>query len=330
MITLFACPKPFQGHIDLIQRNALKSWTLLSPRPEIMLMGAEKGVAEICQEFNLIHVPDVEQTEYGTPLVSSVFQLGQSRASAPVVCYINSDIMLMDDFTRAIETVAAKMPRFLALCQRTDIDIREAWNFASADWEADLKNLLAQKGSLHAPTGIDFFCFPKGMYADIPPLVIGRPGFDNWLVWRARTLGFPIVDVTEAVTIAHQNHPSTYVKQTLSSQEFDTLGSKDDESWIKSEGKWVELIPDAKTNIRLVPDEKNLNIWAATWQVDRNGRLKRRRWLLKPAYLYYQLRYVAPIYFPGFGRLLRWSVSAVKGWLHPSDQKKDSGAANGH
>ena len=69
--------------------------------------------------------------------------------------------MLTNDFMRAIEIVTAKMSRFLVLGQRTDIDINEPWNFEGMDWEEDLKNLLAQKGKLHAPTGIDFFCFPK-------------------------------------------------------------------------------------------------------------------------------------------------------------------------
>ncbi len=31
MITIFAIPKPFKGHIDVIQRNAIQSWTKLSP-----------------------------------------------------------------------------------------------------------------------------------------------------------------------------------------------------------------------------------------------------------------------------------------------------------
>ncbi len=29
MLTLFTIPKPFAGHIGLIQRNAIASWTLL-------------------------------------------------------------------------------------------------------------------------------------------------------------------------------------------------------------------------------------------------------------------------------------------------------------
>ena len=292
-----------------------------------MIAGMEKGIEEICKEFNLIHIPEVERTEFGTPLVSSVFQLGQSRTNATVLCYINSDIMLMNDFLRATETIAAQMPKFLMVGQRTDLDIREAWNFDSVNWEENLRTLLAQKGTLHAPNGIDFFCFPRGMFTDIPPLVIGRPGFDNWLVWRARVDRVPIVDVTEAVKIVHQNHKSTYVVRTLSSQEYSSIKTRIGSSWLKSDGNWVELIPDSQQNIMLVPDDKNLNIWAATWMVDQKGKLKPRRLVLKPAYLYYQLRYVVPIYWPAFGKVSRWIVTVVKDLLQRFTLRIHSGPA---
>jgi hypothetical protein len=69
MLTIFACPKPFTDpHIAIIQRNAITSWTLLRPRPEIILFGDEPGVTEICKELGLRHVGEVERNEYGTPL----------------------------------------------------------------------------------------------------------------------------------------------------------------------------------------------------------------------------------------------------------------------
>lgn len=36
-ITFLVMPKPFQGHIGVIQRNASTSWTKLQPRPEIKI-----------------------------------------------------------------------------------------------------------------------------------------------------------------------------------------------------------------------------------------------------------------------------------------------------
>lgn len=43
MLTLFTIPKPFQGHIGMIQRNATQSWLQLQRACEIVLVGDEGG-----------------------------------------------------------------------------------------------------------------------------------------------------------------------------------------------------------------------------------------------------------------------------------------------
>ena len=59
MLTLFAIPKHFRGHFATIQRNAITSWTRLTPRPEILLFGDEEGTGEIARELGLRHFPEV-------------------------------------------------------------------------------------------------------------------------------------------------------------------------------------------------------------------------------------------------------------------------------
>ena len=46
MLTLFTAPKPFRGHIGLIQANAIRSWMALAPDIEVLLVGDEPGLAE--------------------------------------------------------------------------------------------------------------------------------------------------------------------------------------------------------------------------------------------------------------------------------------------
>jgi hypothetical protein len=324
MITLFACPKSFQGHIDVIQRNAIKSWTLLTPRPEIILLGDDEGVAEICSEFDLIHVADIEKNKYGTPLVRSVFQTGQERASHPIVCYVNSDIILMSDFLPAVETSAARFPEFLMVGQRWDLDIENEWDFASRDWETHLRTLLAQIGVLHAQTAMDFFAFPRGMYSEIPSFAIGRTRWDNWLMWRARSKGIPVVDATAAATIVHQNHEYVSGKVTVLGDEgpSDMWHSPENaaDSVMHLDRKLVRLGPEAQWNNALAPGERGvLDIWVATWMMDGQGALRRRPLTLTPAYLKYQLKWVVPLQCPTVGKLYRSLASA---WHSVRDARK--------
>jgi hypothetical protein len=211
MLTIFSCPKPFTNpHINIIQRNAIKSWTLLKPKPEIILLGNDEGVSEICREFNLIHIPEIERNEYGTPLLNSIFSEAEKAASHQLMCYINADIILMSDFMKAIEVVINQMkPPFLLIGRRWDLEITELLSFESED---DLRCLLREKGKLYPPTGLDYFVFTKGLFGEIPPFAIGRLVFDNWLIWRAKSKGVPVVDLTPQNPVIHQAHDYSHIK----------------------------------------------------------------------------------------------------------------------
>jgi len=47
-------------------------------------------------------------------------------------------------------------------------------------------------------------------YHQIPDFVIGRPGWDNWLLWHARSSGATLVDASPVVCALHQNHDYAY------------------------------------------------------------------------------------------------------------------------
>ena len=96
MLTIFTIPKPFAGHIGVIQRNAIMSWLALIPACEIILFGDEPGIQEIAQEFGIVHVPEIRKTQYGTPFLDDVFNQAQQIAHHNVVCYCNADIIFFN------------------------------------------------------------------------------------------------------------------------------------------------------------------------------------------------------------------------------------------
>src|SRR5215471_6752935 len=102
MLTIFSTAKPFQGHNAIIQRNALESWRRLDAEIEIILLGDDPGVAEVCQELHLRHEPKVKHNESGAPLLNDLFERAQQAARHETVGYCNADIILTADFVRAI------------------------------------------------------------------------------------------------------------------------------------------------------------------------------------------------------------------------------------
>ncbi len=210
MLTIMTAAKPFRGHIAVIQRNALRSWALLSPRPEVILFGDEEGAADCASEFGFLHVPGVARNHYGTPLLADIFAQAERRSASHLFAYVNADIILLGEFTRGLETVRKTFASFLAVGRRTNLHVPSPIDF-SGDWEQKLKARLRREGALESHTGIDFFVFPRGTYRAVPPLVIGRVWFDQWCVKYARKNGIPVVDMTRFIPLVHQLHDYNHV-----------------------------------------------------------------------------------------------------------------------
>jgi hypothetical protein len=200
-------PKPFRGHSEVIQRNAIKSWTLLHPDIEVILFGEEEGVADVAGELGIRHELHVKRNEFGTPLLDSVLDRAHEIARHPILCYVNCDIVLLHDFSDAVSKVAAWRDQFLMVGRRWDTDVAELIDFSPPDWGKRLRTLALQTNRQRSPQWIDYFAFSRGLYhQQVPPFAIGRPGYDQWMVWFARNSRAAVVDASGSVVAVHQNH----------------------------------------------------------------------------------------------------------------------------
>ena len=235
ILTLFSAPKPFTNpHIAMIQHNAIKSWTLLS-NVEVILLGQEMGLAEAARELGVKHIPNVKCNESGTPLVSSMFQLAREHSHSDLLCIINADMILMPDFLEAARRSRMLCDKFVLLSQRWDLDVTGPIEFTEG-WQNRLQSTVHGQGSLHRPAGSDFFLFPKSCYTNIPDFTIGRAGWDNWMIYRARKEKWTVIDCTLSVMIVHQNHDYSHLPG----------------------GKPHYEHPDTNENIRLAGGEANI------------------------------------------------------------------------
>jgi len=267
MLTLFTTPKPFQGHINIIQRNALKSWTLLHPDVEVILFGDDEGAAEVAAELRIRHEPFAQRHESGMKYLDYIFDRGQELAQREVVCYANCDIILTPDFSRAVERVRAARRRFLLVGHRWDADISAPVDFSDPEWASKVQRTAAEANDRKNEWFIDYFCFPRGLYSgQVPPLLIGRTWWDNFLLWKARDLGASVVDASTMFRAVHQNHDYGYHPKGR-------------------DGVWSDEL--SKRNSDLAGGGKNVcNLLDVTARLTRGGRLRpvrfrRRRWQIK-------------------------------------------------
>jgi hypothetical protein len=210
VLTVFSIPKAFQGHFGVIQRNALRSWLALDDEVQVVLVGDEAGVAEAAAEFGTEHVAAVARSEQGTPRVDDAFARVDQVAAHGLRCYVNADVLLLDDVLPAVRRVAAGFDRFLVVGETRDVDVREEIDVETRAARAALRAQALGTGRSRGATAIDYFVFTAGLFDPVPPFVVGRARFDNWLVWRARSRG-PVVDATRAIVPVHQRHDYAHV-----------------------------------------------------------------------------------------------------------------------
>ena len=203
-LTLFTTPKPFTGRFHTIQYHALRSWQRALPDADILLIGDEPGAATAAAELGLRHLPHVERGIGDMPTVPALFALAETTSNADYFGYINADILLAPDATMALHH-ASVLPQFLLVGQR--------WNaHQSPDWRQikQLRHYAYRHCWLQTLRGSDYFFYPRGQWHNLPPLVIGRPYWDSWLIAHALDTSIPVVDATPTLTAIHQRHPAHY------------------------------------------------------------------------------------------------------------------------
>ncbi len=202
MLTLFSIPKPFVGETAEIQLNAVRSWVATSSDVQIILVGDEARVAEAAHECDVEHIPTVARNEHGTPLLDDAFAQVDRVARYPLRCFVNTDIILLDDFLPAVARAVNWKNQFLMIGQTVELD-----RLTSAQ-RADMGRLRSSAlatGVERGAAALDYFVYPAGLFGELPPFLVGRACFDNWLVWRGRQAG-AVIDASRAVLAIHQEH----------------------------------------------------------------------------------------------------------------------------
>ncbi len=262
MITIFSIPKPFIGYVGEIQRNAVRSWALLDGGVEVLLCGDEEGTDEVAEDVGAGRMPDLARNEYGTPLVSDAFHKAGVQAAHDVLCYVNADIILLDDFLPAVRQAVEWAPQFLMSGQRREVSAVPSADIGRPGWTERCRDLAERTGRLASPWAIDYFVFPRGAVSELPPFAVGRPGWDNWMIYRALVRGVPVVDATTAVVAVHQDHGYAHVPQ------------KRGQRW---QGPEADRNRELMGRARLAGDQHSFSLQDANWEFTRDG-FRRRMW----------------------------------------------------
>jgi hypothetical protein len=159
----------------------------------------------------------LEKNQFGVPVLKSMYAWAKRMCPhATTYTYVNGDILLHKNFVKTLDAVVDHFrnnERFMVVGRRTNVDW--AHNISLADYSdfqspqsrpfiknntnttISLKSLTTmassqtkfdykghfRRGKVFEAYAEDYFTVSNNFdWSAIPPFVIGRPGYDNWLV----------------------------------------------------------------------------------------------------------------------------------------------------
>ncbi|CAC5385621.1 unnamed protein product [Mytilus coruscus] len=188
----------------LCHNNTVKNWKSLSPFVTPVLFSNEEFVREEAESRGWRVMP-IRKSSIGLPILKYMYMDIKKSFSSLFIAYSNSDILFTDSIVKTLIVVLqsnlSKTNELLLTGRRinvvnvTDIEASSSKNILKA----------SERGELYAGDALDYFITTSGYpWKDAPDLVVGRPGFDNWIVANARLMNFSVIDTTETIIAVHQ------------------------------------------------------------------------------------------------------------------------------
>ena len=226
-ITYITVPRSF---INEDQRNkyelVISSWLSSSPKSKVILYAPEdeidttgklqKDLIELFGENRVFYKGYIKSDQDGVPYVDDWFRRGIDDATTKYVCFINTDILLSSQWLRRVKQVYKVFKEtdpLVLINQRIDFDLHtntKHLKYNASNFLEEIDNIVENSPKEeHPPTGMDTFTFKKDPLPfnvdTIPPFIVGRYNWDNWMVGYLNTIA-KTVSFNIDPPIYHINH----------------------------------------------------------------------------------------------------------------------------
>jgi len=215
----------------LVQAVAVMSWLDVDPAAQLLLFGTEDTCAAFLELPELKRAGPARVTcsklrcfREGAPRLDCVFGDAVAASTSDVLMYANADVVVFSDILRAIAHVKARAANFFVVAKRFDLNITRALratlrsaaleggtpldsNAAATGWLQHLTADVRGSAVSHAREGIDIMAFPRATPPRVPPFLVGRVQWDNWMLLQAISMPTVLsVEVSSVALVVHLNH----------------------------------------------------------------------------------------------------------------------------
>lgn len=189
-----------------VHNLTIRNWILLRPYVIPVVFTNDSTVAYKIKQHGLDVLPIRMAAAGGIPILKYMFQNIMSTYNTAFYGYTNSDILFTDTL---LETLAWIMNSthvlenpLMIIGKRTNVQpVREK---DTTSWKR-LYKVATGRGKLFTGLAEDYFITSRIYpWKETPNLVVGRPAYDNWLVYHARKQNHTVIDATNTILAVHQ------------------------------------------------------------------------------------------------------------------------------
>ena len=211
-IVIFTSPKPCTDQTEAVQIAAFRSWRRAFPNATILLFGDVASWNEEIESLVMEDAGPLVKGMAGGELIRGMFQDASKRGVGQLLLYLNSDILLDDSAADVVEKIQDRPGPWLGSARRWCLpkwsDVAPA---SELEWSIFFSR-AEKSGRWGEACALDIFLFCGLSFERMPSFFIGHRGWDNWMIYHARSQNISVIDISAAMRVIHCDHDYSYAK----------------------------------------------------------------------------------------------------------------------
>ncbi|KAK3085732.1 hypothetical protein FSP39_007925 [Pinctada imbricata] len=259
ILTLFTTwasdPEKYECH-----NNTVLNWMSFYPIIQPVIFTTEKNLTKEVTNKGWLALPVRKAGRLNKlPVLRTMFSDVKKIVKSKFYSYSNSDILFTGNLIHTLFTIMTynftSKDVILIIGQRTNI-FNVTKQEASA-WET-IRTVAQSRGKIYLSWAIDYFISSDNYPWDrIPDVVVGRPAFDNWIVWYTKKKNYTTIDATATLLAVHQttkagnleghHHPDRLYNRKVIGKHYKRV-------------RWSTGITSCATNVTIYSQKYGINI----------------------------------------------------------------------
>jgi len=211
-VILFSSPKPRRADTEAVQVSAFRSWRRIFPNARILLFGEGTTWESFAREQGLELAGSLPLGAEEGEVIRFLFEKVSGLVGDGMAMYLNSDILLDSSALSAMASLDSLPGPWLASARRCCLP---EWSGPALEGEQDWQEFYRrarEEGVWGEACAMDMFLYRGLSFEAMPPFLIGHRGWDNWMIYHARSQNIPVLDLSAAMRVIHFDHDYAYAK----------------------------------------------------------------------------------------------------------------------